>query len=222
MSPAGADVGHVEDRQDERHDPDRHVQEEDPPPVEVGDDESAQRRAEQHPEPGHDPDRGARVAALGLRQDRGDHRQALGSQQRGAEALHRPERDELTRRCDIPDAEAGDGEQRQTDQEQLPRAMDVAQAARGDQHDRVDHRIRRCHPQDRLEAGGQIGDHVRDRDVDDRDVQQGHEQTQTEHRQEQAGVDRSVPVDGHAVDRASPGPLRSTLDPAGRRGLVAR
>ena len=100
--------------------------------------------------------------------------------------------------------------------------MDVAQPTRGDQHDGVDHRIRRRHPEHRLQAGGQVGDQVGDRDVDDRDVQQRHEQAEAEHGEEQAGADRPVPVDRHAVDRPSPGPLLSRVRGAEGHRLIDR
>jgi hypothetical protein len=84
-----------------------------------------------------------------------------------------------------------DGEYHHAGDEHVSRTEDVAQASRGDQEHGIHQAVAIEHPQDLVERCVQVVDDAGDRDVDDGQVEQGHEETQREYRQRQPGRRRS-------------------------------
>src|SRR6266508_1596033 len=112
-----------------------------------------------------------------------------------AVALRDPERDELTGALGEAARHRRQREEHQADQEEPLRPVQVAEAAGGDQQDGVHQDVRVQHPQDLVERRVQLVDHVGDRDVHDRGVQEDHEEAEAERDEHQP---RAVPrlVDG--------------------------
>ena len=162
-----------------QHDhPDRHVDDEDPPPAGVGHQHAAQRRAGNGGQAGDGaPDAQGGAASIG--RERGDddgHR--LRHQHGCADALHGSEGDQQRRVGRQPAGQAGQGEDHDSADEQVALAAQVAQPAGGDQQHGQHQDVGVDHPEDLVERGVQGGDHARDGDVDDRQVEQGHEEPQ--------------------------------------------
>ncbi len=93
---------------EERHpntiadDPDRHVDEEDPTPVGVGDEQAAEDRAQRRRGQRRDHDDRARPRPLRRRERPEQHRDADGRQHASADALDDAERDQLAHRLRRP------------------------------------------------------------------------------------------------------------------------
>ena len=118
----------------EGDDPDRHVNEEDPAPVQMLADETADQRAERQchrADRRPDPDR--RGALPGVLERRHDDRQRGRDDEGGAQALHQPGRDQDSTAASQTCAEGCQREDGQPGQEQPPPSEQVSQPATGQQ-----------------------------------------------------------------------------------------
>jgi hypothetical protein len=168
--------------------PDRDVDDEDPPPVGVRHKDPAERRPGDGGQAGdRTPDPKSGAASIG--RERGDddgHR--LRHQHGGADALHRPERDQQRRVWRQPTRQAGEGEHHDASDEQVALTTEVTQSTGRDQQHRQHEDVRVDHPKDLVQRGAQIADHAGDGDVDDRQVEQGHEEAQRQGDQDRPRV----------------------------------
>ena len=87
---------------EQRDQPDRHVDEEDPVPAERVGDEPAERRPDERREPEHGAEQAEVLAALGRRVEVGDDGQRDREDRAAAEALQAAEQDELLHRLAQP------------------------------------------------------------------------------------------------------------------------
>ena len=164
-------------RQCEDQHADRHVDEEDPFPAEV----LGQNPAEE------DPGRGARAAesspdperfvSLGpLLEGRAHDRERGRRDDRCADSLHRAGRDQDADVPGQPAEERCDSEERQPDEEDQPSSEQIGHPATEEQETSERDRVGDQHPLHRRGGGMQFGLDRRDRDVDDRHVEDGHEE----------------------------------------------
>ena len=218
---AGTQVGNQQQREREGQEPDGQVDEEDPPPPEVGDEQATERRS------GHDRDsaggsvRGKCDAAL-LHGEEGHHqRHALRREHGGADTLQSTRRDELIRVLREAAENGSGGEDRDARREQVARPVDVTEPCRCDQQHGVEKAVRVEHPQDLVERRVQAVEDRRDRDVDDRQIEQGHEHCQ---HQDGEGRHRVIANAGHlpfSFLRRTSRPIPSVLISNVRNGLFA-
>ena len=199
ISAAGVDVTrlrHPRDREEQREDPDRHVHVEDPPPPgRVGEDASDQRPRGDGRADGGPPDREC-AEPLGptvLVADQGEGR----CEERGApHALKCPGEIE---HGDAPGRSAQrrrPGEHDHTDKEDQASPVAVGERAAGEDQDGQGQRIRIERPLQTAEIGAEPALDARQRDHDDRDVEQQHERRRTD-RNERPSPPPAV-VDGQA------------------------
>src|SRR5207247_3789179 len=112
-------------RWDKRGDGDRDVDEEDPSPVDVGDDRPADGRSGQRRQPGDTtPDAEGRAASL-RRKDRGEDGEGLWGEQRAADALQHTRADELDGVLRQTAQRRRDGEDQEADRKQVALAVEV-------------------------------------------------------------------------------------------------
>ena len=152
---------------DGRDHAERHVDEEDPAPVQVLADQAADDRAErqaERPDRPPDADRGRPLAGVGER--RGDDREARGHHQRRAEALHRPRRDQHVGAAGQARRQRGEREDDQAGQEHPASAEDVRDPA-ADQQQAAEHEQVAAHdPLKPADRQVQAALDRRERDVD--------------------------------------------------------
>ena len=184
LPPRGAALVHEARREDEGQRADRDVDEEDPLPAEVGRQDAAQQ----------DADRGAAAAqrspdaeclvALGALLERGHHDRERGRRDhRGPDTLNRTRRDEDALRPGEPAEERGEREDDDADHEHAPAPVQVGEAAGEQEEAAVRDRVRRDHPLQVVSREVQRRADRRQGHVDDRDVQDRHEERGTDHRE---------------------------------------
>ena len=162
-----------EQRGDDR---DRDVDPEDPLPAEVLGQHAAEQHARRAARARHRAPDAQRLVALGaLREHVRDHRQRGRREDRGAEALHRAPDDQLRLARREAAEQRGDREQHETTHEQAPAAEQVGHSPAEQQEAAERQRVRVRDPGEVLRREVQVLADRRDRDVDDRDVQDDHE-----------------------------------------------
>ena len=166
-------------------DAERHVHGEDRrPPERLGED-AAEQRARRRAEAADGAPRGQAAVALAAFGERGgDDRQRRRRQHGAAEALDGARGDQQIARVRERACERGQREHRGADEEHAPAAEQVGRAAAEHQEAGERQRVGVDHP---LQAGGremQPGAHRRQRDVDDRDVEDDHELREADDEQE--------------------------------------
>ncbi len=163
-------------REHHRRRADRHVDEEDPRPAEVARQHSAREDADCRAGAGdRAPDAERRVPLLALGEGRREDREGGGRDDRGAESLHGAGRDQRSLRVREPAGERGDREQRHADDEQLPPAKQVRDAAAEQQEPAERKGVCRDHPLQVRLREVEVRLDRRERDVHDRDVDDDHE-----------------------------------------------
>ena len=132
-----AAAGQQPGREHQRDHPDRHVDQEDPPPAPVVTGDGQDRPAGDRADGGGDAHRGAeeaeRVAALGPPEQLLDQGRVLRRQCPGGQALHQPGHDHQLDAGRRPDQGAAEHERRQRGQEDPPPAEGVAEPTGRDQ-----------------------------------------------------------------------------------------
>ena len=162
-------------------DAERHVDQEDPVPVEPLDQVAADGRAEQRAGDGAEAEQGGGHAVLFARVAREQDGLRGGDDGAAAEALQRAEKHE---RGQVPGAAA----QRAGDREEHDRAGEVAAIAEAAlepaghrDDDDVRHHVAGRDPADLIDRRAEAGADVVQRDVDDRDVDQRHQRRHHHH-----------------------------------------
>jgi hypothetical protein len=170
--PGGGAVGRQQSYgEDQADEAERDVDQEQPRPREVVEDQAADDRTEDRAERGGQADGGHQPAEVlpvrGLDQERGHQRQHHAA----AETLHDPEGDQA---LDVPRARTqrgADQEQRQRGQPE-PLAADPALRPAADRDgDEHGEQVRRAHPLDRADRRVELGAELVDRDAHDRRVE---------------------------------------------------
>ena len=173
---------------DERDDPDRDVDVEDPVPREMVDEEPA----EQGPDHRRDAEDGAHQAgvapALARRDDIADHRLRRHHQRAAAQALQTAKHDQLRHVLAQPAQDRTDQEHDERDLQHELAPVHVTKLARDRCRDRRRQQIRRHHPWQTREAAEVAGDR-RQRRRDDRRVERRHQHH--EHQGPEHGTDTS-------------------------------
>src|SRR5437867_391201 len=192
VQPAGTDVRDDEKCANEGDDADRNVHEEDPAPVEVRHDEAAERRTGE----GRDSDDRAREAGRGAhalaRKDRGEDRDRLRRQQRAADALDDAGGDELTGILREAAEHRRRREQHEARREQVARAEEVAESARGDKENGIREEVSVEHPEDRVERCLKAGQDARRRHIHDRRVEHDHKEAEADDEQRRPWVTKGL------------------------------
>ncbi len=158
---------------------DRQVDEEHRPPAVVGAEQRDQRTAGERPDRRRHadgrPEVPERPAALLAAEQGLDQARDLRADETSGEPLDHPRQDELERRSCQSAGCARDHEQRDTDHEHRPPAVRVAEAPRRHEQQPERERVARHDPLQRVLLRVQSLLDARQGDVDDRDVEQGHE-----------------------------------------------
>ena len=199
-----------------RHDPDRHVHEEHQPPPEVlagdRDESAADQRTGRGGHRHRHPEQSERAGPLGAGEQLLDEPGVLRRQQPGRGALQQPRHHHELGGGRQTHRGTGDHEEREPDQHQPPASVGVAEPAAGHQREPERQRVARHHPLHRRDRGVEAGADRRDRDVDDRDVEQRHEADDERDREDPPPVrvrGGSSAILGTLVDNAG-GPWRSS------------
>ena len=188
MVAARTEVGDDPESRRQRGDSDRHVDEENPAPIDVGDDGAANGRSSYGGEPGHaTPDSECRSAAL-RRKDRGEDRERLRGQERTADSLQNACGDQLGRVLRKATKRGSHREDEKADGEEVALPVKVPEPTRGDEQNRVDQDVGVEHPQDLIQRRVQSRAHGRNRDVHDRRVEQDHEKSRGQNEQHKPRV----------------------------------
>ncbi len=175
-----------DEREHDDEDSDRHVDEEDPVPVEGVREHPSEQHADRPAARGDEAEHAHRLRALGrLREERHHQRQRDGGHDRAADALHGACADEhlLRRResaCSRSKREQGDAEQ-----EQPSVAEDVAQPAAEQQEPTEGDQVRIDDPRERLLGEPEILLNRRQRNADDRHIEDDHQVAEAENQQGQ-------------------------------------
>jgi len=160
----------------ERDDADRHVDEEDPPPVEqVGDDASQKLPGDRAARPHRTPVAEGAVAAVAFPEGRREQGERRGRHHRGADALPGPGRQDLPLGLGEAGGERGEGEGADPDQEQAAPSVQVADPAEDDEQAAEGERVA---DRDQVQAAvgdGEVGADRRQRHVHHDDVDDQHE-----------------------------------------------
>src|SRR5439155_14014081 len=112
----------------------------------------------------------------------------LRGQNRPADALDDAGQNKLARTLREAATDRGKGEDRQTNEEESLGAVFVAQSSGGDQQHGINEDVRVQHPEDLVEAGVEAIDDARDGDVDDRQIEQDHEEAEAKDKQNDPGA----------------------------------
>ena len=133
----------LEEERPERHrqDPDRQVDEEDPPPAEVGDQEPAEHRSDRRRQGGRHREDAGGADALGRWEDPVEHRHADRRHHPATGALDDPEHDELGDVLRQPTEHRSEGEDDDGDEQHPFAAEAVAQPPRGGDEDGQAHQV---------------------------------------------------------------------------------
>ena len=184
---------HRQGDDDERDAADRQVDEEDPAPARVVDDEAADRRPDDRRRGEDRADQALPAAAVARRDDVADHGEREREQPAGADALHRAEDDELGHRRREAAERRAEQEDDDREEEQVLAAVDVAELpVERHGHRRGEH-VRREDPRV-LRDPAEVADDARERGRDDRLVERGEEE-----RHHQPRVDREDAPDREVV-----------------------
>ena len=166
-----------EDRAQHEHErADRDVHEEDPRPAERTRQSAAEEHAGRRAATGDStPDAEREVALASFLERRRQDRERGRREQRRPEPLCGAERDQRALGPREPVEERADREQRQAGHEQAPAAEQVGHAPTEEQDAAEEDRVGGDHPLEALLAEVEVGLDRRQRDVDDRDVEDDHE-----------------------------------------------
>ena len=163
-------------REDQRRDADRDVHEEDPLPRQEVDEDAAEEDACRRTDaadgaPGTERD----VALATLREHRDEDRQRGRGEGGRAETLQRAERDQRRLTPREPAEQRAEREDQRSGHEDAPPAEEVGGASAQEEEPSEDERVGADHPLQVLLGEPEIELYRRQRDVDDRDVEDGHE-----------------------------------------------
>ena len=205
----------------ERRDPERQVDVEDRAPRDVRGEEAADQRPGDARDAEDRAEQPRVLAALARRHDVADRRLGADHQPAAAEALDRPERDQLRHPLRQPAQRRADQEQHERALEHDLAAVEVAELAVQRRHRRHREQVRRDHPRQVLEPT-ELAHDRRQRRRHDRLVErreQHHQHQPADHDEDPAAVGRR----GHrkivllAVDSSDRGSLGPDPDPPRRR-----
>ncbi len=178
---------------DQRETADREVDEEDPAPARVVDDEAADRRPDDRRRSEDRADQALPAAAVARRHDVADHGQREREEPAGADSLNRAEDDQLRHRRREAAERRADQEDDDREEEEVLAAVRVAElAVQRHGHRRGEH-VGGEHPRV-LRDAAEVADDPRERSRDDRLVERCQQQ-----RHHQPGVDREDPADRELV-----------------------
>ena len=163
-------------------DPERHVDEEDGPPTESGDQHAAKRGAERGADRGHRSEQPHGTTGPRLRDGFADQRHAKRHHDGRAETLRRPRGDQQPERGRDAAQDRGDGEQEEPGEQQPSAADDVAQPPDADDQGGDGEEIGEHDPLDLLERGVERLRQRRQRHVGDAGAERGQQD-----RERQAG-----------------------------------
>ena len=177
LVPRPAQGSPFEAQQDERHehDPDRHVEPEDPLPRDAGDDGAADERAERDRESRDPAPRAEREAAAVRGHGGREDGQRQRHHDRAADALERAGGVERADRRRKRRCGRGRGEERQPDREQPAAAEAVTEGSAGQQEDGEGECVGVHRPLEAVEAGAEVLVDDRERGRDDEVVEGDHE-----------------------------------------------
>ena len=171
-----ARLGDVAEGHDQGEEAERQIDQEDRPPVVAPDEEAAEDRPRDEPEPGDAAVDADGEAALSLREGAGGDGKGAGGHNRRADPLDDPRRDQRAdRRCDG----AGDGG---SDEEEEPREVeaalppDVAEPPEAHRQDGDHQRVPGDRPGDAAGRGPEIAPDRGEGDVDDEEIDVQHHQ----------------------------------------------
>ena len=160
-------------REKKSQDAQRHVDEEDRPPAEPGDQNAAERWTERGADRGHRSEQPHGAAGLCLRNRLADKRHGEGHHDGRAEALRRPGGDQQPERGRDAAQDRGHREQDDSGQQQPPAADDVAEPSDADDQGGDGEEIGEDDPLDLLEGGGERLRQRRQADIGDAGAERG-------------------------------------------------
>ncbi len=163
---------------------DRDVHEEHAAPPEVSEEEAAERRADDDPDPGHRRPCRDRLRPLTRREDGIQDRERGGHYERGAEAHQDPIGDQDSGVRGEGGGQAAEGEDDEPADERETTAVAVAERPGGDQQGSEAKRVPVHDPLQRARAGVQHSGERRQRGVEHRVVDDPSKQAQAEHEQD--------------------------------------
>ena len=170
-----ARLAKLRQRQGDRQQADRHVDEEDPLPAEGVDEHAPDERAHGHPDAdarSPDPERGLALAGRELLRDQGEHR---SEHRRAADSLQAAGEVERERVRGEPREERGGREGGEPDREDELAAQPVGQRPRHQRERGQGEDVGVDHPLQVGQARAEVTLDLGQRDVHDRDVEQEHE-----------------------------------------------
>src|SRR4029079_2086642 len=167
-----------EARHDDREDPDRYVDEEDPAPADVLGDEPARERADRKGHRGASCPDADRHPALPWRERGGDDREGGGVHERGAGSLDDAGADQPAGARRETAEERRDREDHEPDDEDPPPPEHVGEFAAGQHEDAERERVAVEDPLELGDADAQVALDRRQRHVHDRVVEHDHEQAE--------------------------------------------
>ena len=165
-------------RENEGQDAQRHVDEEDRPPAESGDQNAAERRAERGADRGHRSEQPHGAAGPRLRNRLADERHGEGHHDGRAEALRRPGGNQQPERGRDAAQDRGHREQDDSGQQQPSAADDVTEPSDADDQGGDGEEIGEDDPLDLLEGGGERLCQRRQADIGDAGAERGQQHGQ--------------------------------------------
>ena len=163
-------------------DADRQVDEEDPVPVDRLGDHAAEEQPDRRSRGGDEAVDADRLRALArLREHRDDHPQDHGRGQRAADALDEARAHQNRLALGEPAERRGCDEDRQADHEDAPPADEIAQPAREEEEAAEGDQVGVDHPREARLAEPEVALDRRQGDVDDRLVEDDHQEADAEH-----------------------------------------
>ena len=204
---ASSDSGTTRRPSRDRQHAQRHVDDEDRAPPEVVEQVAADDRAERDAEPGgRGPDADGRPPLALVLEHADQQRQRRGHDQRGARAHHRARRDQRPDAARVRRRRRGGAEHEQPGEQHAPASVAVAERPGEQQQPGERERVRVDHPLELAEVRVELAHQRRQRDVDDRVVDDDGEQARAQH----AERDPARPV--HDVTAARPGAAGTRAD----------
>ena len=213
-------------REQDGREADRRVDEEDPFPADVLREHAAQQHAHRSAGSGDGTPHGQRLVALvALGERRGEDRERRGRDHRGAETLNRARADQEVAGCGKAAGQRCDREDGQTGHEQPATAEQVGTPAAQQQEPAERQRVGARDPLQARVGEVQIDLDRRQRDVDDRDVDDEHELRRTEQDQRDpaariGGFRRHWLLSQEVVSQQYD-PARADVNNVRRRGLYS-
>ncbi len=175
---------------------DRHVDEEDPVPVEQVGEDAAQDDADRAASGRDEPDHAHRLGAVGrLGEERHGQRERDGGDDRAAEPLNRASADEEPLRRREPARERRGGEERDPDDEELAVPVEVAEPPAEEQEAPEREQVGVDDPRERALGESEVLADRRQRDVHDRRVEDDHQVSRAE---DEEGKPARAAVEGHS------------------------